>query len=153
MLCPQLLRSISNCVLAQRWPIWSGLHWKRFCLRATLGPLVCVWSRSTDTIPSVWVNTMSVANTMRSCLYYDSMSIPWSPCLYHESMSKPRVHTNTISPCIYYESMSLQWVLVNSMHQCPYHESFPIMSQYLYHESRKSNRNKEITEIQLSEIQ
>ena len=62
------------------------LHWDRLnvlvrkkkvsCIRATLGPLVRVWFRSTDTIPWVWVNTMGVVNTMSQCLYHESMFIP-----------------------------------------------------------------------------
>ena len=39
-------------------------------IRVTLGPLVCVWFRSTDSIP-VLVDNMS------PCHYHESMPIPW----------------------------------------------------------------------------
>ena len=40
-----------------------------------LGPLVCVWFWSTDTIP--WVNTMGVVNNMSQCLYHEAQYIIW----------------------------------------------------------------------------
>ena len=104
------------------------LHIQRFTLIPYKGPLIHVWSRSTNTISSVCVNTMGVVNTMSPCLYQDSMSIPQvlvytkSPCLYQESLFIPGVHVYTINPCLYHESMSIPWVLANNKSPCPYYE-------------------------------
>ena len=59
---------------------------KKSRIRVTLGPLVCVWFSSTDSIPWVYVNTMGVVNIMSQYLYHESWSIPW-------------VHVYTISSC------------------------------------------------------
>ena len=115
--------------------IWSSLSMvlgrpvKKSRIRATLGPPVRVWFRSTDTIPWVLVSTMGVVNTM-------------SPYLYHKSMSLPRIYVSTMSPCLYNEPISIQWVHVYTMSLCLYHESISIpcvnvytMSPSIYHES------------------
>ena len=39
-------------------------------IQVTLGPLVSVWFRSTDSIPWILVNTLGVVNTMSPCLYH-----------------------------------------------------------------------------------
>ena len=70
-------------------------------IRVTLSPLVCVWFRSTNSIPWVLVNTMGVVNTMSPFLYHKFLSIPW-------------VLVNTMSPCQYHKTMSIPWVIINS---------------------------------------
>ena len=74
-------------------------------IRATLGPLIHVWFRSTNTITWVGDNTLGVFNTM-------------SPCLYQDSMYIPLIHVYNMSPCKFYASMSVLWVLANNMSSC-----------------------------------
>ena len=59
------------------WFLPNMNRYKISGIRVTLGPLVPVWLRSTNTIPWVWVNTMGVVNTMGLCLFYESMSVTW----------------------------------------------------------------------------
>ena len=106
---------------------------------------VCLWFRSTYTIPWVKVNTMGVVNTICLCPYYESLPIPcvhvhtMSPWLNHESMPIPGVHVCTISLILYHDSMSIPWVFVKSMLPFLYHEKY---SCQIYRNT--NNKNKEI---------
>ena len=123
---------------------------KKYCIRETLCPLVCVLFRSTNTIPWVWVITMS------QCIYNESMSIPWvhvftmSLCLYHESMSIPWVHVCTRILILYHESMSIPGVFVKSMLPFLYHEKY---SFQIYINTINKNKEILISELQKYNLQ
>ena len=113
-------------------------------MRATLGPLVFVWFRS----------TMSLSRYYWCYQYHESMSIPWvhvyamGPCLYHKYMSIPWVNVYTISPYLCHESMYIPWVVVNITCPCSYHDSWPITWPNVYTISPEIS----ITDIQKSKL-
>ena len=102
---------------------------QKTCIRATLGPLICVWFRSTDSIPQA-INTMAKVlsipwfqiYTLSPCKYHESMSIPW---ILAHAMTIPWFRSNTMGVvntmslskyhgyCQYHEIMSIPWVLVS----------------------------------------
>ena len=90
---------------------------------------VCDQGVRTVTIPSVWVSTIGVVNTMSPYLYHESVSISWvhvytkSPYQYHKSISIPWVNEYIISPCQFHTSMYKPRVISNNMRWCLYHES------------------------------
>ena len=87
------------CAYSQIFCAIMRLHdcsFYKLCIRATLRPLVGVWFKSTDTIPSVQVCTMS-------------------PSLCHEPKSVPWAKIYTMSISLYNKSNSITWIQVYAM--------------------------------------
>ena len=63
-----------------RGPTSLKLWKKKKCrIRPTIDPLVCVWSRSTNTIPSVWANTKKRSRKVKNSQYGQK----WVRKVYH----------------------------------------------------------------------
>ena len=117
----------------ERKYLWYKQILKKSRIQTTLGPLLLVWFKSSDTISWVQVSTMT------SSLHHESWSIPWFqvntniPSLYDESKSlneskfipsdKGYLKVQGWKRYLTTNPMFLSWVPVNTNSQSLYHES------------------------------
>ena len=106
-------------------------------IQATLGPLVCVWFKRTDTIPWVKVYTMSPS------LYHESKSITWVQVYTMSPVS-------TVSPSLCHQYFSIPCLQVYTMLHWLHFLSqlgYPVKKSHMSHMLRMSQGDGNYFEI------